>query len=164
MNGGEDMDQYYMQLALTEARAAAQLGEVPIGAVLVAGQQVVARAGNRRETWQDPTAHAELIVLREAARRLESWRLLDTTLYVTLEPCVMCMGGILLARVPRLVFAARDPRVGAAGSILDLSNDERLNHAVSVTEGVCRDECSEMLSAFFRQLRQAKKTAKMQPA
>lgn len=156
-------DEYYMQLALAEARQAQALGEVPIGAVLVQHQRVLARCGNRREFWQDPTAHAEQIVLREAARRLGSWRLLDCTLYVTLEPCLMCMGAIVLARVPRLVFGARDPRVGAVGSVFNFAADPHLNHAVRVTEGVCGVECSEMLSAFFQQLRSRKKAAKFTP-
>lgn len=157
-------DERYMQLALEQARQAQLLGEVPIGAVIVADGRILAAAGNRRETWQDPTAHAELIALREAAKRTGSWRLEGATLYVTLEPCVMCMGGIILARVPRLVYGARDPRVGAVGSIYDFSCDHRFNHAVGVTEGILAAECSEMLSDFFRQLRQKKKAAKMQPS
>jgi len=156
----EKQDQLYMELALDQARAAEQLGEVPIGAVLVAHGKVVAAAGNRRELWQDPTAHAELIVLREAAKRMESWRLDDATLYVTLEPCVMCMGGIILARIPRLVFGAFDAKAGAVGSLYNLAVDERFNHNVDVTQGVCGDECSEMLTIFFRTLRQKKKAEK----
>ena len=157
-------DAHYMKMALEQARQAEALGEVPIGALIVLDGRVIASAGNRRETWQDPTAHAELIALREAAKRTGSWRLEGATLYVTLEPCVMCMGGIILARIPRLVYGARDPKMGAVGSIYDFSTDERFNHAVTVTEGVLADECSEMLSVFFRQLRQKKKTAKMQPS
>lgn len=160
----ENADTHYMNMALEQARQAEMLGEVPIGAVIVADGRVIAAAGNRRETWQDPTGHAELIALREAAKRIGSWRLEDATLYVTLEPCVMCMGGIILARIPRLVYGARDPKVGAVGSIYDLSTDDRFNHAVTVTEGVLADQCSEMLSTFFRQLRQKKKAAKMLPA
>jgi len=153
-----------MRRALVQARQAQALGEVPIGALLVSGGQVIAAAGNRRELWQDPTAHAELIVLREAAKRTGSWRLEETTLYVTLEPCIMCMGGIILARIPRVVFGAHDPKAGAVGSLYDLSSDERFNHRVAVTHGVLADECSQMLSTFFQQLRQQKKAGKVQPA
>jgi tRNA(adenine34) deaminase len=157
-------DEKFMRQALELARQAEQLGEVPVGAVIVLDGRVIAAAGNRRETWQDPTAHAELIALREAARRIDSWRLEETTLYVTLEPCVMCMGGIILSRVPRLVFGARDPRVGAVGSVFDLADDERFNHRVEVCEGVLADECGEILSNFFRQLREKKKAARMRRA
>ena len=149
-----------MDLALEQARQAELLGEVPIGAVLVVDGQVIAASGNRRELWQDPTAHAELIVLRAAAKRMASWRLDDATLYVTLEPCVMCMGGIILARIPRLVYGARDAKAGAVGSIYNLAIDERFNHNVAVTEGVCGDECGELLTTFFRTLREKKKAEK----
>ena len=158
----EVQDQHFMQLALEQARQAEALGEVPIGALLVVDGRVIAAAGNRRELWQDPTAHAELIVLREAAKRMGSWRLDGAIMYVTLEPCVMCMGGIILARIPRLVYGARDPKAGAVGSLYDLSSDERFNHSVAVTEGVLAEECGEILITFFRQLRQKKKAAKMQ--
>ncbi|MFO7831208.1 MAG: tRNA adenosine(34) deaminase TadA [Desulfuromonadaceae bacterium] len=145
----------YMDMALEQARQAQTLGEVPIGAVLVDEDgMILGAAGNRRETWQDPTAHAELMVLRQAAQRLESWRLLDTTLYVTLEPCVMCMGAIILARVPTLVFGAHDPRAGAVGSIYDFSTDERFNHRVEVRPGVRAASCGALLSDFFAALRQ----------
>jgi tRNA(adenine34) deaminase len=151
-------DCHYMNMAVQQAREAQALGEVPIGAVLVDGDgMVIAASGNRRESWQDPTAHAELIVLRQGARRLESWRLLNTTLYVTLEPCVMCMGAIILARVPQLVFGAHDPRAGAVGSIYDLSVDERFNHSVEVRSGVNAAECGAMLSDFFASLRQRRR-------
>lgn len=157
----EKQDELYMGLALEQARQAEQLGEVPIGALLVVQGQIIAAAGNRRELWQDPTAHAELIVLREAAKRMESWRLDESTLYVTLEPCVMCMGGIILARIPRLVYGACDAKAGAVGSLYNLAIDERFNHNVDVTQGVCGDECSEMLTDFFRGLRQKKKAKKL---
>ncbi len=146
-----------MAVALEEARAAARLGEVPIGAVIVKDGEVIGRGHNLRETSNDPTSHAEMIAIREAAVRIGHWRLLDTTLYVTLEPCVMCMGAVILARIPRLVFGPHDPRVGAVGSIYDFSRDDRFNHWVSVTEGVLAEECAELLSGFFRQLRQEKK-------
>lgn len=155
-------DREFMQLALTEAAAAAELGEVPIGAVLVKDGAVIARGHNLRETSNDPTTHAEMLAIRQAAAHIGHWRLLDTTLYVTLEPCVMCMGAIILARIPRLVYACRDPRVGAVGSIYDFSQDERFNHRVEVTEGVLREECSGLLSGFFQRLRAAKKAAKGQ--
>ena len=157
----EKLDKKYMDLALAQAQQAESLGEVPIGAVLVINDQLIAAAGNRRELWQDPTAHAELIVLREAAKRMESWRLDEATLYVTLEPCVMCMGGIILSRIARLVYGARDPKAGAVGSIYNLAVDERFNHNVEVTEGVRGKECGDILTTFFRQLRHKKKAAKL---
>lgn len=155
-----DQDTEFMRQALLEAEQARQKGEVPIGAVVVFEGRVVGRGHNLRETSNDPTTHAEMIAIREAAADLGSWRLLDTTLYVTLEPCVMCMGAIILARIPRLVYASRDPKVGAVGSIYDFSTDRRFNHAVDVTEGVLADQSSEMLSDFFRQIRAGKKMQK----
>jgi tRNA(adenine34) deaminase len=142
-----------MRLALDQAMQSAAAGEVPIGAVLVQQGSVLAQSHNHRETWQDPTAHAEMIVIREAARALRQWRLIDTTLFVTLEPCAMCLGAILLARIPRLVFGARDPKAGACGSVLDFSNDPRLNHRVEVMGGVLEEESQQMLSKFFQRLR-----------
>jgi tRNA(adenine34) deaminase len=118
----------------------------------------VGRGHNLRETSNDPTTHAEMVAIRQAAAQLGSWRLLDCSLYVTLEPCVMCMGAIILARIPRLIYACRDPRAGAVGSIYDFSQDERFNHRVAVTEGVLAAECSELLSGFFRELRARKKS------
>lgn len=147
-----------------EASAAARLGEVPVGAVVVKDGNIIGRGHNLRETSNDPTTHAEMIAIRKAAAALGSWRLIDCTLYVTLEPCVMCMGAIILARVPRLVFGCRDPRVGAVGSVFDFSQDERFNHRVAVTEGVLGDESSEMLSGFFRRLRAEKKQRRQQSA
>jgi len=149
-----------MELALDEARAAGAIGEVPIGAVLVWQGNIIGRGHNRRESSNDPTSHAEMLAIREAATRLDSWRLLETTLYVTLEPCPMCMGAIILARIPRVVYGCRDPKAGAAGSLYDLSCDERLNHRVEVVEGVLQQECSLLLSDFFRMLRDQKKTGK----
>jgi tRNA(adenine34) deaminase len=142
-----------MRLALDQAMQSAAAGEVPIGAVLVQQGSVLAQSHNHRETWQDPTAHAEMIVIREAARTLRQWRLIDTTLFVTLEPCAMCLGAILLARIPRLVFGARDPKAGACGSVLDFSSDHRLNHRVEVMGGVLEEESQQMLSKFFQGLR-----------
>jgi tRNA(adenine34) deaminase len=160
VNAEQGQDQVFMAAALEEARAAARRGEVPIGAVVVKDGEVIGRGHNLRETSNDPTTHAEMIAIREAAARIGHWRLLDTTLYVTLEPCVMCMGAIILARIPRLVFGPRDPRAGAVGSIYDFSRDDRFNHRVAVTEGVLAEECAELLSGFFRQLRQEKKMAR----
>ncbi|ABA87587.1 tRNA (adenosine-34) deaminase [Syntrophotalea carbinolica DSM 2380] len=153
-----------MQEALVEASAAARLGEVPVGAVVVKDGMIIGRGHNLRETSNDPTTHAEMIAIRQAAAAIDSWRLIGCTLYVTLEPCVMCMGAIILARIPRLVFGSRDPRVGAVGSIFDLSRDERFNHQVAVTEGVLALESSDMLSGFFRQLRAEKKSRKRKAA
>lgn len=146
-------DQEAMRLALAEARQAAAEGEVPVGAVGIVHGEVVARAHNLRERDQDPLAHAELAVLRQAAVALRSWRLEDLTLYVTLEPCLMCMGALLQARVPRLVFGALDPKAGACGSLYDVSNDPRLNHRIKVTAGVLAEESEQLLQDFFRQLR-----------
>lgn len=149
-----DRDKAYMRMALEQARKAAALGEVPIGAVLVRGSQVLAQAHNFRETWQDPTAHAEMVAIREASTQSGSWRLIDTTLYATLEPCAMCIGAIILARVPRLVFGAVDPKAGACGSIFDLPKERRLNHRVEVIGGVLEQESQELLQTFFKTLRQ----------
>ena len=149
-----------MQAALQAAATAQQLGEVPIGAVVVYQGEIIGHGYNLRETSNDPTTHAEIIAIRAAAARLDSWRLLDCTLYVTLEPCVMCMGAIILARIPRLVFASRDPKAGAAGSIYNLATDRRFNHNIDVTQGVLDKKCSEMLSGFFKTLREKKKADK----
>jgi len=149
-----------MRLAMQEAARAEALAEVPIGALVVKDGEIIGRGFNLRETDQDPTAHAEMIAIRQAAESLGSWRLIDCTLYVTLEPCVMCMGAIILARIPHLVYGCRDPRVGAVGSIYDFSTDERFNHKVNVREGVLQQECSEQLSGFFRKIREQKKQQK----
>ncbi len=155
-----EQDTDFMQQALLEAENARAKGEVPIGAVLVHEGRIIGRGHNLRETSNDPTTHAEMVAIRQAAEVLDSWRLLDTTLYVTLEPCVMCMGAIILARIPRVVYACRDPRAGAVGSIYDFSSDRRFNHAVEVTEGVLVEECSSLLKNFFKELRARKKAAK----
>ena len=143
-----------MRLALEQARKAVAKGEVPIGAVLVRDDQVLAQAHNFRETWQDPTAHAEMVAIREAATQVGSWRLTDTTLYVTLEPCAMCIGAIILARIPRLVFGGLDPKAGACGSVLNVPAERRLNHRVEVVGGVLEQECQKLLRAFFKILRE----------
>jgi tRNA(adenine34) deaminase len=140
---------YFMRLALREAERARDHGDVPIGAVVVSAGEVIAAGRNERELRQDPTAHAEMLALREAARALGSWRVLDATLYVTLEPCAMCAGAIVLARVPYIVFGASDPKAGAAGSVLNVLGEPRLNHRPEVEGGVLGEECGELLSAFF---------------
>ena len=142
-----------MRLALEEARAAGAEGDVPVGAVVARGDEVVARAGNAREREQDPTAHAEILALRQAARAVGSWHLEGCTLYVTLEPCAMCAGALVLARIDRLVLGAPDPKAGFAGSLGDIVRDGRLNHEVEVTVGVLAEECGEVLRAFFAERR-----------
>jgi tRNA(adenine34) deaminase len=142
-------DEYFMRLALREAERALEHDDVPIGAVLVHEGEVLAAARNERELRGDPTAHAEVLALREASARLGTWRLLDTVLYVTLEPCAMCAGAIVLARVPRVVYAAEDPKAGAAGSVLDVLAEPRLNHRPVVDRGLLAPEAAEMLRAFF---------------
>ncbi len=146
-------DEEYMRLALEEAGRAAEAGETPIGAVLVAGGEVLASGHNMRETLQDPTAHAEVIVLREAAERLGRWRLPDATMYVTMEPCLMCAGALVLARVGRLVYGCRDPRAGALGSVYDVVRDGRLNHCYRITPGVLEPACRELVQGFFEKIR-----------
>ena len=142
-----------MHLALAEARAAAQEGEVPVGAVAVFEGRVVGRAHNQRELLRDPTAHAEMLALTQAAAALGRWRLAGVTLYVTLEPCVMCAGAMVLARIDRLVYGADDPKAGAIRSLYRVVEDPRLNHRVEVRSGVLADECGGLLSEFFRQRR-----------
>ena len=142
-----------MSLALAEARLAGAEGEVPVGAIVVASGQIVGRGRNGRERLGDPTAHAELIALGRAARYLGRWRLSGCALYVTLEPCFMCAGALVNARVDRLVFAAKDPKAGAVGSLADVCRDVRLNHQLEVTGGVLEAECGELLRDFFRQRR-----------
>lgn len=146
-------DERYMRLALAKAATAIEHDDVPIGAVLVADGQVLAQAANERELRSDPTAHAEVLALRAGAERLGGWRLPETTLYVTLEPCAMCAGAIVLARVPRVVFATTDPKAGAAGSIFDVLGEERLNHRPAVVAGVLAEEAAELLRGFFRDRR-----------
>jgi tRNA(adenine34) deaminase len=142
-------DEYFMRLALREAERASEHDDVPIGAVVVHAGEVVAVGGNERELRGDPTAHAEILALREAARALGNWRVLDTTLYVTLEPCAMCAGAIVLARVGRVVYGASDPKAGAAGSVLDVLDEPRLNHHPEVVSGVLAPACGQLLSSFF---------------
>ena len=142
-------DEYFMRLALREAERAQEHEDVPIGAVVAHGGEVIAAAHNERELRQDPTAHAETIALREAAKALGTWRVLEAVLYVTLEPCSMCAGAIVLARVPRVVFGASDPKAGACGSVLDVLGEPRLNHRPEVAGGLLAEECGALLSEFF---------------
>jgi tRNA(adenine34) deaminase len=142
-------DEYFMRLALREAERALEHDDVPIGAVVVHEGEVIGAGRNERELRQDPTAHGEMIALREASRALSSWRLMDAVLYVTLEPCAMCAGAIVLARVSRVVFGATDPKAGAAGSVLDVLGEPRLNHRPDVAGGLLADEAAALLQDFF---------------
>jgi tRNA(adenine34) deaminase len=142
-------DDYFMRLALREGERASEHEDVPIGAVVVRAGEVVATAHNERELRQDPSAHAEIIALREAARVAGTWRVLDSVLYVTLEPCAMCAGAIVLARVPRVVYGAHDPKAGACGSVVDILGEPRLNHRPEVAGGLLAEDCGALLSGFF---------------
>ncbi|MGK9389924.1 MULTISPECIES: tRNA adenosine(34) deaminase TadA [Bacillus] len=153
-------DEQFMQEAISEALKAEQIGEVPIGAIIVVDDQIVSRAHNLRETEQRSIAHAELLAIDEACKTTGSWRLEDAVLYVTLEPCPMCAGAIVLSRVKKVVFGAYDPKGGCAGTLMNLLDDERFNHQSEVIGGVLEKECGELLSQFFRNLRQRKKQAK----
>jgi len=153
----EKDDNYWMGLAIRAAKRAGARGEVPIGAVVVRDDLVLGSGYNLREKSLDPTSHAEMTAIRKAAKKAGNWRLLGATLYVTLEPCPMCMGAIILARLERVVFGCHDPKAGAAGSLYDLSNDARLNHRVALTSGVRGEECAALLSSFFAALRLTKK-------
>ena len=153
MVGWSESDLEHMHAALAEAALAAESGEVPVGAVIVAGGEVIARGHNRSETDNDPSAHAEIVVLREAARKTGNYRLTNATLYVTLEPCAMCMGAVVQARIERLVFGAYDPKAGAAGSAIDLSDSPSFNHRFEINGGVLAGECGAVLKAFFESRR-----------
>ena len=149
MDAEAELDERFMRLAIAEAELALGHDDVPVGAVLVHGGEVVGAGHNERELRQDPSAHAEMIALRAAAAHIGHWRLLNTTLYVTLEPCAMCAGAIVLGRVPRVVYGTADPKAGAAGSVLDILAEPRLNHRPDVTRGVLRSECAALLKDFF---------------
>lgn len=149
MHPPSDADERFMRIALDEAARAGERGEVPVGAVLVQGGRVIVSRGNERESRHDPTAHAELLVLRDAAALLGGWRVLDATLYVTLEPCPMCAGAMVLARLSRLVYGAPDPKAGAAGSVMDVTGHPALNHRVRVEGGVLAAEAAATLQRFF---------------
>lgn len=150
------MKQYYetlMGIAIKEAEQAFDQGEVPIGAITLSGENIIAKAHNMKEILKDPTAHAELLVIRETSRRLGRWRLHDITLYVTIEPCAMCAGAIIQARIPLVVFGAKDPKGGCAGSTFQILNDPRLNHRVEIISGIQEERCRNILQTFFEKRR-----------
>ena len=149
MSADAESDERFMRLAIAEAELALGHDDVPVGAVLVHDGEVIGAGHNERELRQDPSAHAEMIALRAGAQALGSWRLLDTVLYVTLEPCAMCAGAIVLGRVPRVVYGTADPKAGAAGSVLDILAEPRLNHRPAVTGGILAADCAGLLRAFF---------------
>jgi len=153
-----DQDEKWMREAIAQAHMARSLGEVPIGAVIVRDGEIVGAGYNLRETQRDPTAHAEMIAIREASDRLGAWRLLGCTLYVTLEPCPMCAGAILQSRVERLVYGASDPKAGCAGTLMDLLQDPRFNHRLPWRSGVLQEECAFLLTDFFRGLRRLERS------
>ena len=155
-----NQDLAFMRVALEEAARAPTIGEVPIAAVVVRGSQILAQAHTYRELWQDPTAHAEIIAIRTAATALGTWRLTETTLYVTVEPCSMCIGAIILARVSRVVFGAWDAKAGACGSVFDLPSEPKLNHRVAVTGGVLEQESQALMQKFFKELRESPSVTK----
>lgn len=151
-----NQDEKWMRVALQEAGLALKKKEVPVGAVVVYQDKVIGRGHNQTETLNDPTAHAEILAIGAAANYLNSWRLPDSVLYVTLEPCAMCAGAIVLARMGKLVFGAYDPKTGACGSLYNLVRDKRLNHQVEVVSEVLKEDCSALLQTFFRELREVK--------
>jgi tRNA(adenine34) deaminase len=151
MSNQKDIE--FMEIAIQQAFSAAELGEVPVGAVLVKNDQIIAKAGNRPISNSDPTAHAEMLTLRESARKLNNYRILESTLYVTLEPCPMCVGAILHARVARVVFGAADPKTGALVSMYHMGRDGRSNHTLEVTAGILAEQCGNLLKDFFAQRR-----------
>ncbi|KMY55933.1 adenosine deaminase [Bacillus sp. FJAT-27231] len=153
-------DEFYMKLAIEEAKKAESLGEVPIGAVVVLNGEVIASAYNLRETTQNAITHAELLAIEKACQKVGSWRLEEAELYVTLEPCPMCSGAIILSRIERVIYGAKDPKAGCAGTLMNLLEDSRFNHQSEVVSGVLEEECSNMLSNFFRELRKKKKEEK----
>ena len=162
MTKDEFSDEYYMKEAIKEAKKAEVLAEVPIGAIIVMDGRIISRAHNLRENKQSAVAHAELLAIEHACKETGSWRLENATLYVTLEPCAMCSGAIILSRVDRVVYGAADPKGGCAGTFMNLLQDERFNHQSKVTSGVMETECGQLLSDFFRQLRERRKLAKKQ--
>jgi len=157
-----ERDRTYMLAAMEEAKKAETLGEVPIGAVIVYKEEIIGRAHNLRETSQIAVTHAELMAIQQACETMGSWRLEETTLYVTLEPCPMCAGAILQSRIPRVVYGARDLKAGCVDSLYRLLNDSRFNHECEVVEGVLAEACGEMLTSFFRSLRERKKAEKLE--
>lgn len=160
MEKNKEIDTFYMYEAIKEARIAEEIGEVPIGALIVLEGEVVARAYNLRETNQNALAHAELLAIDQACQKLGTWRLENATLYVTLEPCPMCAGAVILSRITRVVYGAKDPKGGCAGTFMNLPEDERFNHRSEVIPGVLEKECGELLTNFFRGIRERKKRDK----
>lgn len=160
MSNQVNLDESYMKEAINEAKKAGKKAEVPIGAVIVFNEEIIARAHNLRETNQNSLAHAELLAIDEACRKLGTWRLEDATLYVTLEPCPMCAGAVILSRIKRVVYGAKDPKGGCAGTFMNLPEDERFNHRSEVVSGVLKQECGELLTEFFREIRERKKAKK----
>lgn len=156
-NGPQAVDnqihEYWMREAIAEAQKAEELGEVPIGAVIVHNDEIIGRGHNLRETTFDATAHAEMVAIREASRHLGAWRLLDCSLYVTLEPCPMCAGAIVQSRVPQLIYGTLDPKAGCAGTLMNLLQESRFNHRTDIIEGILQEECAALLTQFFRRLR-----------
>lgn len=153
-------DEYYMREALKEAKKAYDKDEVPIGAIMVRNDEIIARGYNKRNTMKNPLYHAEIEIINEASKKVNDWRLEDCTLYVTVEPCPMCAGAIVQARIPRVVFGTRNKKAGCAGSVIDVLNEPMLNHQVDVTEGILEYECSEIMSTFFREFRKRMKEKK----
>lgn len=149
--------QFYMKMAIEEAKKASDIGEVPIGAVIVKNDEIIARSHNLRESKKDPTAHAEYLAIQKASKFLNSWRLEECQLYVTLEPCVMCAGAIVMSRIPHVIYGAKDPKGGCAGSLMDLLQEPRFNHRAQVEIGVMEEACSQLLTEFFRNIRKKKK-------
>lgn len=152
----EQEDQAWMRQAIEEARRAELIGEVPIGAIVVKDGEIIGRGYNLREINHDPTAHAEMVAIREACEKLGAWRLLDCTLYVTLEPCPMCAGAIVQSRIKRVVYGTGDPKAGCAGTLMNLLQEPRFNHETELTSGVLQEECATLLTQFFRKLRKQK--------
>jgi tRNA(adenine34) deaminase len=148
-----DMDENFIRLALEEAALAFAEGEVPVGAVITMGEEIVAQSHNRSISMNDPAAHAEILAIRQAAKKIGNYRLVGASLYVTLEPCIMCAGAIIQARIGRVVYGADDPKTGGVVSLYNLLNDRRLNHTVTVSGGIKKEECAEILSRFFREKR-----------
>lgn len=152
-----NQDEKYMYMAIMEAKKAREIGEVPIGAVIVFENEIIATGYNVRETTQSTLAHAELVAIKEANKKIGSWRLEDCTIYVTLEPCPMCAGAIIQSRIKRVAYGARDPKAGCAGTLMNLLDENRFNHQAELTTGVLEEECSTLLTSFFRELRKQKK-------
>lgn len=154
-----EKEEKYMREAVRQAKKAAQAGDVPIGCVIVSGDKIIARAYNQRNKKKTTLAHAELLAIQKASKKTGDWRLEECTMYITLEPCQMCAGAIVQARIPRVVIGAMNPKAGCAGSVLNILQVEQFNHQVDIQKGVLEEECSQMLSDFFRQLRRKKKEA-----